>query len=287
MTVYADCLFLLNFIINYLLLLGSAYLGGAPAARGRLAAASALGSGYAVAAVVPGMTGLSCLLVKALVMAGMILLAFGWKRRSLQQGALFLGLSFAFGGVAMAVAQVMGSGLLLLNGAAYYSLSAKALVLTAGAAYAAAWLLFSRAAEHKGGDLVPVSARLGEKTVQFRALRDTGNTLRDPLTNQPVLVAEWQLLRELIPPEGRAAVSRETAARPAELFQQLRVLTPQVKCRLIPYRAVGVAGGLMLAVQCDAVQLGKRPAGRMLVAFSSTAVSDGGGYSALMGGIGA
>ena len=48
--------------------------------------------------------------------------------------------------------------------------------------------------------------------------------------------------------------------------------------------AVGVSGGMLLAMRCDALRIGKRTVRGGVVAFSPTPVSDGGGYTALIGG---
>ena len=53
--------------------------------------------------------------------------------------------------------------------------------------------------------------------------------------------------------------------------------------RLIPYRAVGVERGLLLALRLDKVQVGEEDRGPMLAALSPTPVSDGGSYRALLG----
>lgn len=53
--------------------------------------------------------------------------------------------------------------------------------------------------------------------------------------------------------------------------------------RLLPYRAVGVEYGMLLAVRTDRVELGGRKLEGLLVALSPTPVSDGGGYQALIG----
>ena len=53
--IYVDTLFLLNGIIDYLLLLAAARLAGEPLRRLRFGAAAALGGAYAVAIFLPGM----------------------------------------------------------------------------------------------------------------------------------------------------------------------------------------------------------------------------------------
>ena len=53
--------------------------------------------------------------------------------------------------------------------------------------------------------------------------------------------------------------------------------------RLLPYRAVGVEHALLLAVRVDNARVAGEDYGPILVALSPTPVSDGGGYSALIG----
>ena len=56
-----------------------------------------------------------------------------------------------------------------------------------------------------------------------------------------------------------------------------------LRFRLLPYRAVGVECGLLLAVRVDRARVGTEDYGSILVALSPTPVSDGGGYQALIG----
>lgn len=284
MTVYVDALFALNGALNYLMLLGSARLGGAPICRGRFLASAALGGLYAVACVLPGLLFLNGAPMKCLVFAAMVLCAFGWKRTSLKMGLLFLLLSFAFCGVVMVMLNVMGVSLMLLNGTAYYPVSGRVLVLTAAAVYLLARLVFSRLAEHTGSELVPVELAVGERTVHLTALRDTGNTLKDPVTGRSVLVAEWETARGLLPAPVAAELTAGQFESPADLLPRLSRAAPGHQWRLIPYRTVGNAGGLLLAMRCDRIKVGKVWKKNGLVAFSPTGVSDGGPYTALIGG---
>ena len=284
MTIYVDSLFLLNFLLNYLLLLGSARIGGAPIDRRRMAAAAALGGLYAVGCVLPGTAFLRHMAAKAAVCVLMLLCAFGKKRGVLRLGALFLALSVAFCGVVIAMMELLGSGLMLLHGTAYYPVSAQSLLLTAAAVYILARMVFARITEHSGGDLVDVELNTGGRSVKLKALRDTGNTLKDPVTNRSVLVVDWQVAKALLPVEAAEGLSQAQFAQPAELLPRLSAKTAAVRWRLIPYRAVGTAGGLLLAMRCDRVMIGRQTVRGGLVAFSPTAVSDGGSYSALIGG---
>ena len=76
--IYVDTLFLLNAMVDYLLLLASARLAGEPLARLRFLLGAALGGLYAVAIFLPGLSFLArppCRLAAAVLM---VLAAF-WK----------------------------------------------------------------------------------------------------------------------------------------------------------------------------------------------------------------
>lgn len=284
MTIYVDSLFLLNTFLNYLLLLGSAWLGGTPARHWRFLGAAVLGGLYAVGCAVPGLSFLCALPCKVFSLALMLLLAVGLGRGLIKFGLIFLALSLAFGGLVLAMLQIFGTGLMLVNGAAYYPISAGALVLTAAAVYLLARTVLSRVARHTGGELVELELRFGSRSARLTALRDTGNTLTDPVSNRGVLVAEWRAAKVLLPPSALEGLEGSGFERPAELLPKLAKAAPEGKWRLIPYRVVGNGGALLLAMRCDAVRIGKRSIRGALVAFSPTPLSDGGGYTALIGG---
>ena len=278
-TVYLDELAALNTALNYLLLAGSARLGGGTLRRWRLLAAAAFGGIYAAAAMAPELAFLRAGGMKAVAAAGMLLIAFGAARRTIRLGALFLALAFCLGGTVFLCTQAFGGGVLLLALGAYYPVSTLGLLLLAGSGYLIAYAVFSRIAEHGGGEITPLRLSLNGRSAELRALRDTGNTLRDPITNERVLVADWQTLARLLP---ESAITAQALQSPDALMRTLAERYPALRFRLIPYRAVGTQAGLLLAVRCSAEQSGKRK--QILTAFSPTPVSDGGNFNALTGG---
>ena len=59
---------------------------------------------------------------------------------------------------------------------------------------------------------------------------------------------------------------------------------PTPGLRLIPYRAVGQSGGMLLALRVDEVVLDGVQAGR-IIAFAPQILGNGEGYQALTGGV--
>ena len=280
--IYVDTLFLLNAAVDYLLLLASARLAGEPLARLRFLLGAALGGMYAVAIFLPGLSFLArppCRLAAAVLM---VLAAFWKSRRLLRQVVIFLALSCAFGGGVLAIGLLGGRGLTLSNGVLYSGMDLKIVLLSAAGCYGALTLLFQRTGRHTAaaGELRPVRLTLGERQVSLTALVDTGNTLTDPATGRPVLVAEADCVEELLPPGIRP--SPADLRDPAGALERLKDPWRR-RFRLLPYRSVGVDRGLLLAVRVDQVQVGEEDRGPMLAALSPTPVSDGGGYRALLG----
>ena len=277
MTIYVDLLFVLNMTINYLLLRGSAAIGGCSVVFWRHLAAAALGGVYAAAAVVPQLAFLQSFFCQSLCAAVMLLLAFGLTKNTLKQGLFFFALSFAFGGAVLLLIQLVEPQCMFLGGRAYYAVSMPAMLLLAGACYAVAAVVLRGFGTHTGSDFVTIELQLEDRLVAMKALRDTGNTLRDPISGQEVLVVDEKTLYRLFP---RAEASGTMRQDPAALMTYLAALYPKCRFCLISYRAVGVQAGLLAAVHCTA-KIGKRTR-PLLAAFSPAPLGDT--FDALLGG---
>lgn len=279
--IYVDTLFLLNALVDYLMLLCAARLAGEPLKRLRFALGAVLGGGYAVAIFLPGLGFLerpACRLAAAVLM---VLAAFWGSRRLGRQVLIFFALSCAFAGGVLAISMLGGQGLSLNRGVIYSGMDLKIVLLSAAGCYAVLSLLLQKAVRHTSftGELKAVRLELEDRTVELTALTDTGNTLTDPVTGQGVMVAEGERLLPLFAVSQRPSV--QELRDPAGALERLTGAGGHF--RLLPYRAVGVDRGLLLAVRVDRAVVDGEDRGAMVVALSPTPVSDGGGYGALLG----
>lgn len=263
MTIYIDSLFLLDFIVDYLLLLLTGKLTGSPLVRWRLLLAAALGGAYTVACVLAPPF-LRHPLVKLSSAVALVLISYGHCRRLLRCTLIFLALSAAFGGGLYALSLASGVPPLTLN--------APAVLLFSALAYGLLSLAGRKLARHSPAELRRVTIHLGSRSAILTALLDNGNTLTDPMTGQGVPVVEGDSLASLLPPEA-------DYRHPAQCFQ---ALPDPGAFRLLPYRSVGVDRGLLLAVRADAVEVEGKPFPSRLIALSPTPVSDTGTYQALL-----
>ena len=278
MRIYVDEVFLLNALINYALLRTSRLVTGGGSGGWRLWAAAVFGGIYAVGVLLPPLAFLGSAPGRAAAFALLCLLAFGDPRRAWREGLWFFGVCCAFAGLVLAAAALLGLPAALRGGRVFYRIPPWVLLLLCGGLWGLCRLCLDRFARHRGRELVRLTLALGGSSTVCLALRDNGNTLADPLTGEAVLTARWQVAARLLPELG---LRQEDFRDPAELLRRLHLLRPELRARLIPYRAVGTDCGLLAALRMDRILENGRPSGARLVAFSPTELSDGGRCEAL------
>ncbi len=234
--IYVDVLLAVNLYLNYFLLLATAKILRIDRRPVRMILGAALGAAYSLFLFAPPAPAAVLLLCK-LAMAATILLAafpFSGVRPFLRAAACFFTVSFAFAGAMLAIwAFLSPQGMLVKNAVVYFSVSPMLLfsvtVLCYLALRAADRLTGSR---RERGALCRLEICLAGECVSLDAKIDTGNSLREPFSGYPVVVAE----REALGGVWRAAQRDES------------------KLRVTPYRALG-GEGLLPAFRPDQVTL--------------------------------
>lgn len=253
--IYIDLVALLNFAVDLLLLLGTNRLCGYPPGIGKAALAAAVGGVYGAVCLLPGMQFLANMLWRIVFLGLISWIAFGTGKSALHRAAIFVLLCMAMGGAAAGI-----------GGGSFLSLVFAAVCV-------AVICVFGFRGKVGGGSYIPVEISYKGKRIRIMALQDTGNTLRDPITGQSVLVVGADVAREL------------TGLTAEQLGSPLEVITAGVLpgLRLIPYRAVGKTDGMLLALRLPEVKIGTRK-GSGLVAFAPEGLGSDGAYQALTGG---
>ncbi len=281
--VYIDSLFLINLIVNSLLLMAVSRICAIGAKKIRIISGALLGAVYAVITVFPGFIFLQNFLIRLSVGLLMLLCAFGGQRGFLRITLVFLAVTAAFGGVVMAVALLGGE--IWTGAGVYLPISFRALALSFGLSYGLLVLVFRFIVPRRGkGGYAHVSIRRGGREVSFLALRDTGNSVRDPLTGIPVPVVDLDCVRGLFSGQSAELLANSEGGKAAELLERIWELDPGLRLRLIPYSTVGIKSDMLLAFKPDEIKVDQKPMKGMWVAISPTKISENGVFSALING---
>ena len=255
MVVYLDLVMVLNFLVDFLLLLGTNRLSGFPMGSLRCAGGALVGSVYSGACLLPGFRFLGSLLWRCVSLCLITMMAFGWNTGALKRGGIFLLLSMAMGGIALSV----GRG------------DVGSLVLCGGLCFLLSTVSFG--GQVGGREYVPLKISYEGRDASLIALKDTGNTLKDPVTGEPVLIISADVASRL------TGLTQMQLQHPMETL----MVPPMAGLRLIPYRSVGNAGGFLLAKRFADVTIGEKKQST-LVAFASEGLGKGEIYQALTGG---
>lgn len=243
----------LGFVVDFLLLNGASRLSGCPPEYFRVACASVVGAAYTGMCLAPTFFFLAEPWWRFTVLCVVSIIAFGFEVDTFRKGAAYILLSLALGGAASAV-----------NG------TGPAWTLAAAIGVCLLCLMLSHVGNRK---YVPVSLNYCGRKISVLALRDTGNTLRDPITGKPVLIAGPEVAHSLL------GIGADQLRRPVETVAS--GVIPGM--RLVPYRSVGKPHGLLAALTLQNVQIG-REKGSYLVAFAPDEIGENAVYKMLAGG---
>ncbi len=238
-TVYADVLFLVNWLMDYVLLKAAAAVLRLKAGRIRMALAAALGAAWVcVIAVIRLPRAAEAVGSLAVVSSLMIRIAFCPKgvRTFLRQLLTLYGIAIAGGGMVNLIYFHTPAGYYLKNlvqGQASLNPKPAAVIAVSGAAVFAASRMIRKLTDyrHLGSELYTAVLYVKGRSVSLTGLLDTGNRLREPATGKAVHIAQRAALEPLEP-------DRE------ELFGFL-----------VPYRSVGTEAGILTAVRLDRMDL--------------------------------
>ena len=272
-TIYLDSLFILNFIVDYLVVLGTGKICALPLRRGHMVFAAAIGGTYAVLAVV--FPELFALPVSKLVVGAIIpLAAFGHGRHYPRAAICFFAVSAAFAGAVYAISGLGGAP---LGSGVYIPVNLRMLAVSFALCYAAISLAFRYVGRRQRGAFHRVKISLCGRSVEITALEDTGNELVDPVSGEEIVIVWAGVLQNLLPNDCTQKLSGD----PVKAYEELAQVQPlSGKMRLIPYSCIN-GSAVMVCLRPDLLEVdGKKS--RALVGISRTRLSGDGKYDAII-----
>ena len=279
--VYVDVLLVLNYIVNLLIILCTAKLGGIFPQRRRIVAAALLGSICSLTIFLPFMGLLQNLIARAAISALMVRVAFRFSsyRSYLWQWFIFFAVSFFFAGSMLAVWITLSPhGMIYFNGIVYFHISSLILVATSVMAYMLL-VLWERISKKTrlSQSFCRLEIYMGGKMCHLTGLMDSGNALTEPFSGAPVVVCSISDIEDLLPRDFARA------ARLGDLgTSSLGDLG--ISLRLIPYASVGKEGLLPAFIPDKLiVHSGGKPClvSRAYIGISPSKIG-GEGYNALL-----
>ena len=249
-TVYLDVLIAENTLMNLVILHITAKIASYSASKIRLVIGALVGTVYAVLALFIE-TFFAALIGKILLSAVMVLVVFLPKKIKdfFKYTIFFYAVTFLFAGLSFA---------LLLSGK---TKAVSNILITVCVGYlmvAAIYGYIKKYQKHKE-IFVEVYIQFDKNSsegVWLPAIVDTGNSLREPFSGQPVIVAEISALKAIMPAEICDLIKENNIDYiPEHILLSIDSSQWVKRLRLIPYKAVGTENGIMTGFKADVVRI--------------------------------
>lgn len=199
--IYADILLVINLTVDYLLLFGTARLGGAKFERLKGLFGALIGAFYSLI-IIFDLSRTVMMISKLAVSAVMVLITFGKRKigEFIRLVLIFYICGFLFSGFMMLINSfAQADSFFIKGGIVYFELSAMEIVASGTAAFLVTEILrrIFRRGEPEGKFIAKIYNN-GMSAV-LKGFTDTGNMLCDPFTGRPVAVAYPESIKKILP----------------------------------------------------------------------------------------
>ena len=291
MTIYIDVVLIENLLMNYIILFATAIILKLQVKQIRLITGSLVGAIYTIISYVSGLKIYSNFFLKLILSIIIIYISFNPKslKKLLKFTLIFYLTSFVFGGAAFALIYVVKpQELLKNNGLILNSKSLRVIFISAIIAFIVIIIGF-KIVKNKisAKDMYcDIEIKINNKKIQTKAMIDTGNFLKEPITNTPVIVVEHTLLYECIPKEILNHIEDILGGDFSEIPDSVRKEYIS-KLKVIPFSSLGKQNGILLGIKPEGVIIKneeeEKENNNVIIGIYNKSLTKRGEYRALLG----
>ncbi len=291
MTIYVDVVLIENLIMNYIILLATALILKTKIKHFRLVIASLLGAIYSIVAYINFLEIYSNFFLKILLSVIIVYIAYNPQtmKKMWKSLLIFYLTSFVFGGAAFALIYIIKpQDILMKNGLFLGMYPLKTIILAAIVAFVIIITAFTivKTKVTKKDMFCNIEIKLNGKILKTKALIDSGNMLKEPITNTPVVVIEKSLLYECIPKEILnhldEIIGGDFEKIPEEIKNQY-----MSRLKLIPFSSLGKQNGMLIGIKPEYIKIQKEEQEikkeNVILGIYNKSLTRRGEYRALMG----
>ena len=291
MTVYIDVVFLENLILNVIILYATSLIAKMNLKIIRTLISASIGSIYAIMYYIFQIGLYSNIIFKFVLSVIMIYVAFNPKefKTLLKVLILYYLTSFVFGGASLSVIYLVNAQRInIQNGMIIGKYTMNTILTGIIIAFIVIVIAFKiiKSKISKNDLFCDIRFKINNKEIKTKAMLDTGNLLKEPITNIPVVVAEHKLLYDVIPNEILDNIENI-------LGGDLENISDEVKndyiskLKVIPFTSLGKQNGILLGIKADELIVeemnSEKKIDKVIIGIYNKELSKKRTYSALIG----
>lgn len=258
MYIYAEYLIMENVIINYIILYVTKKITRTETSKSRLLIAALIGSVYTLVMFFPSLNFMTKFTVKVAISVLIIIFAFNPEKFSnfIRLLSTFYVTAFVFAGATFALFYVMNTNFSVYNGVFYIKdFPIRFLILGITLSFILIKYVFNYLQIKLGKTdvLTNVIINLNNKQANIVALVDTGNSLKEPISQRPVIIVEFFAIKDLLPEKVQNLFLENEDLDLDEITDIMIESVDEIKLRVIPFKAIGTENGILLGFKPDEI----------------------------------
>ncbi len=291
MTIYVDVVLIENLIMNYIILFATGLILKVKIKHVRLILSSLLGAIYSIVAYGGFLKIYSSFILKIILSVIIVYIAYNPQsvKKMCKELLFFYLTSFVFGGAAFALIYIVKpQEILMKNGLFLGTYPLKTVILAAIVAFVVIITAFTiiKSKFTKKDMIYEIEVKLDNKIIKTKALIDTGNMLKEPITNTPVVVIEHTLLYECIPKEILNHLEDIIGGDFEKIPEKIKDEYIS-KLKLIPFSSLGKQNGMLIGIKAEYLKIIKEEQvevkENVILGIYDKSLTKKGEYRALMG----
>ncbi len=291
MTVYIDVVFLENLILNVIILYATSLIAKTNLKIIRTLISASIGSIYAIMYYIFQIGLYSNIIFKFVLSVIMIYVAFNPKefKTLLKVLILFYLTSFVFGGASLSVIYLVNAQRInIQNGMIIGKYTMNTIFTGIIIAFIVIVIAFKiiKSKISKNDLFCDIRFKINNKEIKTKAMLDTGNLLKEPITNIPVVVVEHKLLYDVIPNEILDNIENILGGDLEDISDEVKSDYIS-KLKVIPFTSLGKQNGILLGIKADELIVeemnGEKKIDKVIIGIYNKELSKKRAYSALIG----
>lgn len=259
MTIYLDIILCENLLMNYIILFAT-YVIIKPKTKHpqiRMILSSLLGSIYAIIIYLNILSIYTNLLAKITLSVVMVYIAFAPPnvKQLLKQILIFYLVSFIFGGCTFALIYFLKPENVEMKNGVFVGMYPIRVGLIAGViAFIITQIAFkiNKSKLSNKNTFIEIELYNKNKMTKARALLDSGNMLKEPISQKPVIVVEKTTLSKIIPEEVLDYIEKIVGGDDQEKNEMQEYLS---KIRMVPFMSLGKENGMLIGIRLDKIKI--------------------------------
>lgn len=291
MTIYIDVIFLENIIMNSIILYATSIILKIKVKKIRLILSSIIGAIYSIILYISEMQLYNSIISKIILSIIMVYVAFNSQniKKLCKQIIIFYLTSFVFGGVALYFINFINpQDILIKNGIIASQYVLQVILLGAIVAFIVIKISFRiiKTKINPKDMYCNVKIKINGKLIETKAMIDTGNLVKEPITNTPVIIVERSILYDTLPKEILNNLENILSGNLDEIPKEIQQnYISKLKC--IPFSSLGKQNGMLVGIRADKIEIVKEDENKnsndVIVGIYDKSLTKRGEYRALIG----